>query len=472
MQSLNSRIPVSYIILFCSLIMLLCSLIMQGQNISFTSQSIDDNFGGPGGIFISDLNADGYNDIIAAGINANTIAWWQNDGDTQQNWQKHIIDDNFYGAIYVYATEIDSDSLVDILGAAYDGNEIAWWHNDGGTPIQWTKQIIDSNLVNAHEVMGFDIDDDGDMDVISAVAELNLIIWYEQVTNNPVSWSKHIIDSLFTGARSIDAGDVDGDGDIDIVGAALDDDEVAWWRNDGGNPIQWTKFSINTNFMLSHKVHITDMDGDGDNDILGTAYSSGVSWWRNDGGDIISWEKQLVSGNNSMVIAWAVDLDLDSDKDIIGSAQGSGYVAFWENEDVNSLNWAFNYMDNFTGAWPLHYGDLDNDGDLDLVCGGNESNEIMMYTNDLITSVHNNSNPNSSIRCTPNPASKQIQVQFYSETKFPINLNIYNLEGELLKTHIVASKSELIDMSELPKGTYIISTNVNGKAESDKLIIN
>lgn len=454
------------------IVLIFFSLLLQSQNISFTSQTVDDNFEGPGGIFITDINADGFNDIVAAGIDGNTIAWWQNDAATQQSWQKHIIDDNFIGAIYLFATDVDNDSLVDVLGAAYYGNEVAWWKNNGGSPIQWTKQTIDSGFVKAHEVMGFDIDDDGDMDVISVSAELNIVAWYENTGNNPIIWTKHIIDSLFTGARSIDVSDIDGDGDFDIAGAALDDDEVAWWRNDGGNPIQWTKFSISTDFMLSHKVHITDIDLDGDQDILGTAYSSGVSWWRNDGGDTISWEKHSITGNSSMVIAWAVDLDQDMDKEIIASAQGSGYVAYWENEGSNSLNFGFNYMDNFTGAWPLYYGDLDNDGDLDLVCGGNESNEIRMYTNSLITTVNNTSNQSSQIICVPNPASSKIQVQHVGNAKFPISVNIYNVEGELLKTKTLSSNSELIDVSSLSKGVYVISTTINGIVEREKFIIN
>lgn len=465
MLSLNSRTLICITLFFCS-------LFLQSQNISFTAQTVDENFDGPGGIFISDINNDGYNDIIAAGIDANTIAWWQNDTEAQQNWQKHIIDDNFTGAISLFAVEIDNDGLVDVLGAAYDGNEIAWWHNGGGSPIQWTKQTIDTGFIKAHEVMGSDIDNDGDMDVIGVSAELNIVAWYENDGNSTIHWTKHIIDSLFTGARSIDAADIDDDGDIDIAGAALDDDEVAWWRNDGGNPIQWTKFSISTNFMLSHKVQITDIDLDGNNDILGTAYSSGISWWRNEGGDPIIWEKQLVTGNNSLVIAWAIDLDLDFDNDIVASAQGSGYIAFWENENNNTLNWDFNYIESFVGAWPLHYGDLDNDGDLDLACGGNESNEIKMYRNDLITSSSNGTTLDKKFQCIPNPASETINVHYFDKTKYPINIMIYSVSGELLISKNVKSNSDHIDISMLPKGIYIISAYDRGVSEREKLIIN
>jgi len=419
-------------------------LLLQSQNISFSTNTVDDNFDGPGGIFMSDINADGFKDIIAAGIDANTIAWWKNDGTNQEIWEKHIIVEGFSGAMYVSAADIDNDGLFDVLGAAYNGNEIAWWHNDGGDTIQWTKQTLDSEFLHAHEIMAYDIDKDGDMDVLGVSAGLNVITWYENDGNYPVSWIRHVIAISFAGARSVDAGDIDGDGDIDIAGAALDDNEVAWWRNDGGYPIEWTKFSINTNFMLSHKVQISDIDLDGDNDILGTAYSSGISWWRNDGGDTISWEKQYVSGNNSLVIAWAVDLDLDTDMDIIGSAQNSGYIAFWENEGNNSLDWDFNYMENFEGAWPLYYGDLDNDGDDDLVCGGRDANEIRWYRNDVLTKLDDGINTTYKtlgLRCYPTPANKELNIDYELNSSSAVKIQIFDLTGKLI--------ADLIDIEQL-----------------------
>ncbi|MCD4731491.1 MAG: FG-GAP-like repeat-containing protein, partial [Bacteroidales bacterium] len=354
------------------------------QDVTFTTHIIDNNFDGPAGIFVADFNNDGNKDIVSASVDANDIAWWENQPGDSITWEKQIVDDNFIGAIYVSAADVDGDSLSDILGAAYDGNEIAWWHNEGGNPIQWTKQTIESNFNDAHEIMAYDVDQDNDMDILGVSAGLNTIAWFENDGSYPVQWIKHIVDNNFAGARSVDAGDLDGDGDIDLAGAALLSNEITWWRNDGGSPIQWTEFTINSNFTYSHKVHIVDIDLDNDLDILGTAYSSGISWWRNDGGDTIIWEKQIVTGFSSAVIAWAVDINQDTDYDIISSYQGSGRVILFNNEGNNTLNWDLQYIDvTLAGAWPLYYGDLDNDNDIDIVCGGRDENEIRWYENDL-----------------------------------------------------------------------------------------
>ncbi|MCK4663214.1 MAG: T9SS type A sorting domain-containing protein [Bacteroidales bacterium] len=369
---------------FLLIVFIITSKIL-AQEITFSTHVIDDNFDMPAGIYVSDINNDGNKDVISAAISG-TIAWWENKPGDTIIWQKHIVDNDFPDAIYCSAADIDDDSLTDILGAAYDGDEIAWWHNDGGNPIQWTKQTIESNFIDAHEIMAYDIDQDNDMDIIGVSAGLNTIAWFENDGSYPVQWTKHIVDNNFAGVRSVDAGDLDGDGDIDLAGAALTDNEIAWWRNDGGSPIEWTKFTINSNFIYSHKVHIADIDLDDDLDILGTAYSSGVIWWRNDGRDPIVWEEKNITSLYSAVIAYAVDINQDGDFDVISSYQGAGKIILLNNEGNNTLNWNLQYIDNnLAGAWPLYYSDLDNDGDIDIVCGGRNENEIRWYENDLVT---------------------------------------------------------------------------------------
>jgi hypothetical protein len=355
---------------------------LDGQELHFSKQDADTEFEGPGGIYMADLNDDGRNDIVAASIDANTIAWWESSQTKPYTWTRHTVDNEFVGAVYVYADDIDNDGLQDLLGAGYYGNEIAWWHNEGGSPLTWVRQTIASNYTHAHEVRAADVDLDGDLDVLAASASLHVISWFENDGNYPVSWTRHDIGLSFSGARSIDAADYDGDGDIDVTGAALQSNEIAWWENDGSSPPSWTKHSITTSFSLAHSVHATDIDLDGDADILATGYSAGVSWWRNDGGDPLSWEKQTVSTLNTAVIAWAVDLDQDGDKDIACSAQDLSRVVMYENDGDNTLSWNYRLVDNtLSGSWPLHYGDLDGDLDIDLVSGGNYDNTIRWYEN-------------------------------------------------------------------------------------------
>ncbi len=352
------------------------------QEVIFETHIVDNFFDGPGGITVADLNNDNRPDIISAGIDNNTIAWWQNNPDNPVTWTKRIIDNGFIGAIYVSTGDIDADNNIDVLGAAWNGNEIAWWHNNGEDSITWTKQIIDNLATGAHEIMSYDIDMDGDLDIIASIAGINTISYYLNDGNYPVTWTKHIVDSTFNGVRSVDLADLDSDGDIDIVGAALLSHEIAYWRNDGEEPIEWTKILVSDDFVFSHKVVIEDFNNDTYPDILGTAYNAGVKLWLNNGETgIIHWDEEYITDLNTAVIAHPIDIDNDDDIDIICSAQGLGVVELYLNDGNEPINWTEQFVDNLPGAWPLFYGDIDNDSDIDIVCGGRSANKIKWYEN-------------------------------------------------------------------------------------------
>ena len=354
--------------------------------IEFTRHTIDGQFDGPAGIFAGDIDGDGDMDVVGAAINSNEITWWRNDSNGTVSWTKQTIDGNFGRAAFAYAEDVDDDSDLDVLGASWDDNEIAWWRNDGGDPIVWTKQTIDGNFGNAHEVYACDLDEDSDIDVLGAGAADNEIAWWRNDGGNPIVWTKQTIGSNFEGARSVCVADFDGDNDNDVAGAALLSDDVTWWRNDGGNPIVWTEITIDGNFNGSHMVRVFDMDADGDPDILGAAYASAdIAWWRNDGGDPLLWTKHFVDGNfASAVIAHAADFDDDGDLDVVGSGQDASDIAWWRNDGGDPIVWE-KYMidDNFGGVWPIDVKDIDGDFDVDIVAGGNSADEVRWWENTL-----------------------------------------------------------------------------------------
>jgi hypothetical protein len=74
---------------------------------------------------------------------------------------------------------------------------------------------------------------------------------------------------------------LDGDGDLDVVAAANVTDEIAWWENDGDE--SFTKHTIDGSFDGARSVIVTDLDSDGDVDVIGTARASvnggEIAWW-------------------------------------------------------------------------------------------------------------------------------------------------------------------------------------------------
>ena len=365
---------------------LILTAVFSFAQVSWTPHLIHDNTQGTSSIYVCDLDNDGDLDVAGSILEDNQMVWWRNEGGYPIVWTKFVIGYNFYQAFSVYTADLDNDGDQDVIGAAGAGDEIAWWSNNGGNPIQWTKHTIRSGYDFAHEVYAHDLDEDGDMDVFGASTNLNLISWWRNEGGNPVQWTEQTIGASFDGAKSVRVADLDEDGDNDVIGACLNGNKVNWWRNDGGDPIQWTEFNIDSYLTGAHRVQIIDLDGDQDPDILAAGYLLGqIAWYSNDGGNPIQWTKQIIGANfHGACIAQAADFDDDGDLDVAGSAQVSSQLAWWRNDGGNPIVWTRYFIDDyFYRTWPLYVCDLDQDNDPDAVAASSwqGTNEVKWYEN-------------------------------------------------------------------------------------------
>jgi len=438
---------------------LLLSSSIFSQTISFTEHLIDNNFLGPAGLYVFDLDGDLKSDVVAAGIDGNEVSWWHNGGGTPIEWTKYLVDNNFSGAAYVMAGDVNGDSLIDIVGAAWYGDEIAWWENDGGNPIGWIKHTVDSSFRQAHEVLLCDLDFDNDMDILGAAAQDHALAWWENDGGEPIEWNKQLISTGFSGARSVCAGDIDGDNDNDVLGAALLSNQIAWVRNDGGYPIVWSKQNVSSNFTAAHKVWLFDLDNDQDLDILGTAYTANeISWWCNDGGSPLTWTKIVVANNfYGAVIAYPYDLDEDGDVDVVGTAQGSNQIAWWSNEGGSPLVWDRHQIrSGFSGAWPLHIGDIDGDTDIDVVVGANDANTIKWWENSLYSADFQ-----------ANVTSGQIPLEVQFTDLSNLSQTIMLWEWDFDNDGIIDSYEKNPTWIYNDEGTYTVYLNVSDRQVED-----
>jgi hypothetical protein len=256
---------------------------------------------------VIDLDEDGNLDILASyGETQNKLVWFQGDGTGSFSNEK-IIATSYVNAVDLTAGYIDGDNFLDIVGGAFwGGDDVSWWQNDG-TPLDggWTKNGIQSSYAGANSVELVDLDDDGDLDVLAAAWGPNA----NNSTDDKISWwknigsgnfgSENVIVSNFWNARNANGIDMDGDGDVDIVGAADESNTVSWFENDGMQ--NYTERLITNSFNYAYYVFPLDLDGDGDADVVASAQNDNeVAWWENSLDD----DQLVAAGNPAPVSFW------------------------------------------------------------------------------------------------------------------------------------------------------------------------
>jgi FG-GAP-like repeat/Secretion system C-terminal sorting domain len=372
------------VLLGICLIVLLTSQPASAQ-IVWTEQTIAD-FSGALWVFAADVDGDGDTDVLGAAENANDITWWENLDGTGLNWSQHIISSAFAGAACVYAEDMDGDGDIDVLGASPSANYISWWENMDGTGLIWFERIVSISYFGAVSVHAEDVDGDGDMDVLGAVSTLDEIIWWENLDGAGLDWSQHIVGMAgeFSDANSVHAEDMDGDGDVDVL-ASGGFDNIFWWENLDGTGLNWSQHAVDGWYSSVNCVYAEDMDGDGDMDVLGSAHlADDITWWENVDGSGLSWTDHNV--DDMFYFAWNVyaeDVDGDGSMDVLGAAYDAHEITWWDNMGGTGLNWFEHTVDGeFNGATCVYAADVNGDGDMDILGSSYSANDITVWLQD------------------------------------------------------------------------------------------
>ena len=248
-----------------------------------------------------DFDNDGNNDIVATYANldndtgGDAVRWYQNNGDT--TFSTNILVTNYEAAGGVCINDFDLNGYWDIVTSAFGeypplvgtNDDLSWWQNDGSQNFSQKSLNIPTNFQNPINVCSADMNDDGFPDILSAAyfggftgnyATSGSLSWWENDKNGGFGEMQSLITD-FTYARSIFGTDIDGDGDVDVLGAADEDNTILWLENDGS--LNFTSHIITDAFSYAYYASAVDLDGDGDTDVLGSAQNAyEIAWWEND----------------------------------------------------------------------------------------------------------------------------------------------------------------------------------------------
>jgi len=361
---------------------------VNGPGTNWTKRVIATGFDGANAAASADFNLDGNPDVVGCAGTDNEITWWENVGGAGTNWIAHVIANTFTSAQSIAVIDLDRDGDWDVISAANPspGGRISWWENLDGTGGTWTSRVITASFNGAYAATPADIDADGDWDILAAAQVADDVTWFENVNGIGTMWTTRTVDGNFDGARSAVAGDIDGDGDLDITAAAFIQNQLAWWINQSihRSAAYCTDASISTNFQGAQAITTSDIDQDGDADIIGAAsIDNRIAWWENADGQGGVWLERLVDTN--VPSAWdvdGVDINGDSAPDILGVSRSGNTIAWWKDIGGTGTNWNRTVIDSsFSLAQAAAAADLDRDGDEDVVGASFGSGEIACWKN-------------------------------------------------------------------------------------------
>jgi len=345
---------------------------------------------GASSVHVADLNGDGTMDVISASAGDGEIAWYPN-VDRQRNFpRKKVITIGAASAQEIHTADLDDDGDQDLIGAFGVTGKIAWYQNDGSGSFS-AQKIITEEAAGAVSVYAVDLNDDGHQDVLSASQIDGKIAYYTNDGNGQFADQK-VISNEGEGTRSVHAADLDDDGMKDVVYASsvrAGGSKIAWHRNTGDGFAD--QKIISNKIRGARSVHASDLDGDGDKDLLAGFSEVGLdvgqlTWFENADDGTFSGSKVISSEVRGINAVSTADLDDDGDQDILSTSSVSGA----DGEIAYVLSTAGTFASksvvatNLFQAKSIVAADLDGGGTPDIVGASHRGNRIAWYRNSLL----------------------------------------------------------------------------------------
>ena len=307
---------------------------------------------------IGDINADGKLDFVVGAGNGSTtgaIAWYENTGAL--NFSKHSTDVPVNSSILtVRIGDLDQANGLDFVAVNYAQDAVYWLKNDGA--LNFSRESLPGTPPDAPTGLDLeDLNNDGYIDaVITNQFNRDHVYWYEN--DGSSSFTQHIaFDFLENDAlHRVRAEFIDADGFRDLIVSQWGEDtdgiihpDLFWLKNNGNGTFDPTNRVINPagSPHSGHRKFVTsDIDDDGDADILITSRESGSAiWYENDGAGVFT-ENIIITRPEWTVThsIIATDIDSDGDKDVIVTSDN--LVALLENDGSEVFTFHEMYSEN------------------------------------------------------------------------------------------------------------------------------
>ena len=280
--------------------------------------------------------------------------------------------------------DVNGDGLQDIVYIDNNGSggHLGYRAGTRDTGL-WEKIVIaeappTGGLFAAGDLETGDMDGDGDLDVLavkhpgewtdaSAPAE---VYYYEAP-----SWTPHLIGEAKDAVKDLSIGDFNGDGINDLAVLTFDESNLRIHIHQPDGSFKMVQDI--TQKGLHEGMDIGDLDGDGDADIVANGFI-----FYNPGGDLTDewtmdnidekWNNQTGDWSANGTKEFIADVDGDGSPEIfVSHSERGGYpVSYYTRQEDGSYAETV-LIEEFPAAHTLQIFDMDLDGDLDVVTGIN-----------------------------------------------------------------------------------------------------
>ncbi|MFY0687681.1 MAG: VCBS repeat-containing protein [Cyclobacteriaceae bacterium] len=318
-----------------------------------------------------DLDGDGDMDFISS--YGNVLSVFENDGG--MNFSLRQYETGTIGVRGIAVGDLDKDGDLDIsVASVYTG--IYWFRNDGDFDLTMTS--ISTTISEPSDTEMTDLDEDGDLDIVIAASNGAALRWLEH--DGSLGFTERSISANVSGAGSLKVNDINGDGFQDIILVSNFSSKMSVFFNDGSE-----NFSelILTEGSRPSANDAGDIDGDGDLDIAIAFQSSSK----------IVWHKQLSAVDEGLIAYYKLDNDaLDAttngnDGTVNGATvtndrfgNTSAAYEFVESESIDLPVDIDPYLDNMTiSAW-VYFDTVDQSTDSYIISQWDSPNGFGIYT--------------------------------------------------------------------------------------------
>lgn len=474
------------------------------DSVVWTKHLISDRFQQSPFIYGEDMDNDNDLDVVACGEVNDEVVWWENDG-SGQFISENIVDSKLNGAHTVIARDVDLDGDMDILGAAWASNKLLWYENDGSQ--QFTAHVL-PGVSGALWLDAADLDNDGDNDLIAAGSNSSYLYWYENDGNQ--EFSRIPVDGGFTYGFCVVSVDMDLDTDLDLLAIGKGSNTISWFKNDLITNEIVTDFDNNEyeTVTIGEQVWLKE-------NLKSLHYADGSEitevWAYNDEeenaetyGRLYTWDAAMnyssaESAQGACPDGWHIPTDAEWTE--LGTFLGGDAIAGGKLKELGGLHWQVpnTGATNESGFTALPAGEYDDAHyqfltEYAVIWSSTETSatkckyrylafdEAELFTYNYFkdfrysvrcikngtVGIFGNETKEYKLKLSPNPTSEFIHIQWLLPVNEEIKICIYDVSGRQVEITYTKQNHQVIDVSHLPNGLYVIVVQLDGEIFKDK----